>query len=1055
MRRILLTTALCSSLTSFLFMGAPTPAFAAEVVSVRASTPAVEGSNTQSYTRIVFEWPTPPSYLVQKSDQQIIIDFQKDGNFKIEGQSPQSVKRISGYKVLDKNSVQISFAQGLDVRDFAIGNRVIIDIRGEAKKEEPKKEEPKKEEPKKEEPKKEEPKKEEPKKEELKTKTPDENPDEKIVSQDVKAEEPKSDVKAENTLPQSSLFELRSTQNIASAIFAYQNELLWLVNQPDLAIPPVAATSQPENKKSVLDFRPFALDQGTGFRTQKDNSFPFVYAEGGNLSWRLLLTNQRRDLKPLSFQRVEQEEGQKKLLWPLKPEDGHLRSLLQMNDPISGMPLYILTTSQSQFFAVPQDFVEITVLPSSVGLAFISKVDDLVVKLSEQGLEISRPSGLALSQESDLIPTASSMDAPNSNKAPLDNVPDAPVQTSETDAEKMNAAPIGPLRRIFDFERWALGGPKSLDDNRTILMTRASEKEEQDRLPELLSLARLELANGNGVEATGYLDYAQDIDETLQSDPEFIALKVAALALARQFSPAFAQLQKDEVAGFTELSLWRSYVLAGLEDWQQAADVLPMDTSLLQSYPVPIRQDMLLTLAEVALRDGRTEIADPLLEQVAQTQSRLPLPVATSYAYLQGESQRQKDNIKQALEEWTPLSQSRDDYNRAKAGLALTVLQLTNEDIKIEEAIDRLEGLRYAWRGDELETSIAFELGKLYAQTKDFLKAFSLLRQAASLAPEGVPAQDITAFMSDEFKKIFAPETLKDVSPVDAITLYNEFSELIPSGEEGYALSRRLADHLVQADLIERAGGLLQQQLASGALTGVQAADTAIELASIQLDNTQAEEALKSLDQAQLNLKDIATDQASPKLNQIARLRAEAFSALKKPDEAYQALSLLPQDKSVLQQRVEIARNNERWQDAADSIELIVQQEDLSPTRPISPEQADLLLSWAVALYLADNREVLANLRDRYSDTMLQTAKAKQFDVITRPRQTAMLSDRDTINQIISEIDMFKGFMQSYRETQIAPEQKQPVAAPQTAEAKVEEPPNATKTTKSETPVTN
>jgi len=152
-----------------------------------------------------------------------------------------------------------------------------------------------------------------------------------------------------------------------------------------------------------------------------------------------------------------------------------------------------------------------------------------------------------------------------------------------------------------------------------------------------------------------------------------------------------------------------------------------------------------------------------------------------------------------------------------------------------------------------------------------------------------------------------------------------------------------------------------------------------------------------------------------PKQRDIGMLRAKAFSMKNKMDDAFASLALLPQDEDTLRLRADIAWRGKKWQDAADSLEQLVQDQEISLTRPLTDEQADLILNWGVALYLADNRYVLANLRERYSDAMAATSKAQKFDVVTRPRQAALLADRDTINSIVDETVVFKDFLKSFK----------------------------------------
>jgi hypothetical protein len=45
---------------------------------------------------------------------------------------------------------------------------------------------------------------------------------------------------------------------------------------------------------------------------------------------------------------------------------------------------------------------------------------------------------------------------------------------------------------------------------------------------------------------------------------------------------------------------------------------------------------------------------------------------------------------------------------------------------------------------------------------------------------------------------------------------------------------------------------------------------------------------------------------------------------------------------------------------------------------------------------------------------MSQTNKTRLFDVVTRPRQNAGLADRETLLNSVSEVDLFKNFLDSY-----------------------------------------
>ncbi len=85
--------------------------------------------------------------------------------------------------------------------------------------------------------------------------------------------------------------------------------------------------------------------------------------------------------------------------------------------------------------------------------------------------------------------------------------------------------------------------------------------------------------------------------------------------------------------------------------------------------------------------------------------------------------------------------------------------------------------------------------------------------------------------------------------------------------------------------------------------------------------------------------------------------------------------------------------------------------------KKLSLDQINLILNRAIALNLDNDRIALANMREKYSAIMLESNKdkARQFEVITRPRRSALLDNRDALKDAVSEVDLFKDFLESYR----------------------------------------
>jgi hypothetical protein len=142
--------------------------------------------------------------------------------------------------------------------------------------------------------------------------------------------------------------------------------------------------------------------------------------------------------------------------------------------------------------------------------------------------------------------------------------------------------------------------------------------------------------------------------------------------------------------------------------------------------------------------------------------------------------------------------------------------------------------------------------------------------------------------------------------------------------------------------------------------------------------------------------------------------------------------------------RADIAWHAGYWDEAAQALENVIIDRNISLTRPLNEADTAVILQRAVALNLANDRVGLAAVREQFLDAMAQTDKAKVFEVVTRPRQSAALADRNTLLGIVSEVDLFKDFLDTYRSEPApaapATAANAPATAPATAEPPAEQP---------------
>ena len=195
------------------------------------------------------------------------------------------------------------------------------------------------------------------------------------------------------------------------------------------------------------------------------------------------------------------------------------------------------------------------------------------------------------------------------------------------------------------------------------------------------------------------------------------------------------------------------------------------------------------------------------------------------------------------------------------------------------------------------------------------------------------PDHEITRALHDEtarlFEELFLSGKGNTLSRVDSLALYFDFQEFTPIGRRGDEIVRRLADRLVELDLLEQAGALLQHQV-DNRLFGAARATVAARLATIRLMDGKPTQALEALRGTRL-----------PELPQAINrarllLEARALSDLSRTDLALEVVEG-ESGAEVDRLRADILWNARRWREAGETHEKLVGtrwQGDMVPERP-------------------------------------------------------------------------------------------------------------------------
>lgn len=491
----------------------------------------------------------------------------------------------------------------------------------------------------------------------------------------------------------------------------------------------------------------------------------------------------------------------------------------------------------------------------------------------------------------------------------------------------------------------------------------------------------------------------------LLNNPEFRALRGAARLVMGHLPDAAADLYHPSLQNNDEARFWQAVLRAREGDMKGAARFLRHLGAIIQPYPKALKVPLGLLVAEGGIALGSVRTARTFLDLV-EAESPKPADRA-ELGYLAGLLAEMSGDTDSAVSEWEQVQTGPNRPSRARATKARTELLLRKKEMGPQEAIEEFENLRYAWRGDDFEFDVLLRLGELYIDVADFRNGLRTLRQAATHFRTHARAAEVTQKMADSFASLYLDNAADKLAPVTAIALYDEFRELTPPGKRGDLLVRKLAERLVDIDLLDRAAKLLQAQI-EFRLVGVEKADAGTELARVHILNRQPEMALQSL-------KETEFAGLPPELAERRRhLAATALHDLKRTPEA---LALLKEDKSVGadEMRVEIYWANQDWANTAQALRRLVRASKAEPGQSVDDQQAENILNLATTLTLSGNQRAINRLRKDFGPGMDESPFRDAFRLIAGA-QSLGLVDYRTIGGKVAQAENFQGFMAAYRE---------------------------------------
>ncbi len=647
--------------------------------------------------------------------------------------------------------------------------------------------------------------------------------------------------------------------------------------------------------------------------------------------------------------------------------------ILEITDPEIGDLMYVAPVfSVGNGMASEYLFVDVSFLQTAQGLVIIPNVEDLKVLTTSAGIEIRGPEGGMRFSSEDILEVL--------EKA-----------TQNTD----------PLRQVFNIDAWRFKGCDYWQKLKE-LQNNVLQAEEKNKDVQRLVLARYYFANGMYPETLGILRTISIDNPSFEKLPGIPALRGAANFMMKRYDDALKDFNSPALRSDPEVSYWRFATLASLSKRpEQYLEQMKEGLSFIQSYPYPIKTHLALVGLKAAV-GGADDFAVQNFMASADN-SENSASEKDEIVFYQALWLESLGRDAEAREKMGKLAQGKNLYFRAFAGLEKLRMDLRAKTITPQERIKELERLSYAWRGGAYEYNLMMLLASAYQDQGNFSEMLYLLKDMQNRFQGKKEREKIQELMENVFQQIYLTKENESLSPITTIALYEEFKDLMPSGEKGSRIVRRLADQLVSMDLLTQAADLLEDQLKKP-LNDREKGIVSTRLALVRLLNKEPDKVLGVMEETR---KYHFSDQLK-KLR--AYIQAKALSELDKPE---QAAALIANDHSLEAKklRAEIYWRARMWDKAADALKELVNIPKKDTV--LNAREAQNVLDWATALRLAGKSKIVIRLRENFMPYMKKTKLAEPFDFITKTSPLGLMDYRSVENEV-QDVESFQTFLKKH-----------------------------------------
>jgi hypothetical protein len=479
-----------------------------------------------------------------------------------------------------------------------------------------------------------------------------------------------------------------------------------------------------------------------------------------------------------------------------------------------------------------------------------------------------------------------------------------------------------------------------------------------NRQPARWAFAAQLISHGHSAEALGVLDVMLAGDPDLALVPSFQIARGAALVGLGRDKQALDAMTAAQLRDNPEACAWRTRALEQVGRAAEAVHQMNCAIPAINGRAGRDRRPFGLAGVRAALKVRHPEIAMQWLSA---------LPDADPQAdVLRGQALAAMGKLAPANQRFQRAEKSSDLQARADARLSRVEASLAAGKVAPSQVFDKLDAIRFSWRGDGIERrdlDLAYSLAQKTHDVPRALQAGATLLRYFDMGSKATPLlAELQAMLSDAL----APNS--SVPIASAAGIYWEYRDFAPAGADGDALAMRLADRLQAAGLPARAAELVQYQLEHRA-QDVARGPLSVRVAMLHILAGHPDRALEVLRTSE---DPNFTDQMRWDRK---RMEAVALFQLGKPVVAEAALQDVPGASTI---RAEIAWKTQNWARLASG------DADLPAPRELTDAGQAQVLRYAIALAMLGREDGLGKLRTRYEAAFQSLPSAGAFDVLTR-----------------------------------------------------------------------